>query len=117
MSKQKMSVDQLSACRKQLEQLQIPQNAAKALIILLIFVAGCSGNPLEDTSDFPSGIEAKEAPMWAKLVAEDKLPSLAERLPENPLVAKTNFDGYERPGPYGGTWHRSIHIRIWEHGR
>ena len=59
---------------------------------------------MEDTSDFPRGIEAKEAPMWAKQVAEGELPSLSERLPQNPLVAKTDFDGYERPGPYGGTW-------------
>ena len=42
----------------------------KALFILLIFIAGCSGNPLEDVSDFPRGVEAKEAPMWAKQVAE-----------------------------------------------
>ena len=78
----------------------------KLLLILLIFIVGCSGNPLEDTSNFSSGIEAKEAPMWAKQVAEGKLPPLSERLPENPLIAKTNFDGYEEPGPYGGTWHR-----------
>ena len=78
----------------------------KLPLILLIFIVGCSGNPLEDVSDLPRGIEAKEAPMWAKQVAEGKLPPLSERLPENPLVAKTDFDGYERPGPYGGTWHR-----------
>ena len=81
-------------------------SSIKLLLILLIFIVGCSGNPLEDVSDFPSGIEAKEAPMWAKRVAEGKLPPLSERLPENPLIAKTNFDGYEEPGPYGGTWHR-----------
>ena len=74
-------------------------------------------NPLEDTSDFPRGLEAKEAPMWAKLVADGKLPSLAERLPQNPLVAKTNFDGYERPGTYGGTWHRFHTHPDLAHGR
>ena len=73
-------------------------SSIKLLLILLIFIVGCSGNPLEDVSDFPSGIEAKEAPMWAKQVAEGKLPPLSERLPKNPLVAKTNFDGYEEPG-------------------
>ena len=78
----------------------------KGLFILLIFIVGCSGNPLEDTSDFPRGFEAKEAPMWAKQVAAGELPPLPERLPANPLVAKTDFDGYEGPGPYGGTWHR-----------
>ena len=98
--------------------IRIPQTAAKVLIILLIFVVGCSENPLEDTSDFPRGLEAKEAPMWAKLVAEGKLPSLAERLPQNPLVAKTNFDGYERPW-YSMVAHGTgfIHIQIWAHGR
>ena len=74
-------------------------NFIKSLLILLIFIVGCSGNPLEDVSDFPRGTEAKEAPMWAKRVAAGKLPPLSERLPENPLIAKTDFDGYERPGP------------------
>ena len=84
-------------------------NFIKLPLILLIFIVGCSGNPFEDTSNFSSGIEAKEAPMWAKQVAEGKLPPLSERLPENPLVAKTNFDGYEEPGPYGGTWQPVSH--------
>ena len=85
---------------------QIALNFIKRFLILSMLIAGCSGSQVEDTSDFPRGIEAKEAPMWAKQVAEGKLPSLSERLPENPLVAKTDFDGYEQPGPYGGTWHR-----------
>jgi len=81
-------------------------NFIKVLLILPIFIAGCSENRLEDVSDFPNGLEVKEASMWAKQVAAGTLPPLSERLPQNPLVAKTNFDGYERPGPYGGTWHR-----------
>ena len=35
----------------------------KGAFILLIFITGCSGSQLEDTSDFPRGVEAKEAPM------------------------------------------------------
>jgi len=44
--------------------------------------------------------------MLAALVAEGKLPPLEERLPERPLVAKHDYEGYEGPGVYGGTWHR-----------
>ena len=33
---------------------------------LLVLLAGCAGNPVEDTSSFPDGLEAKEAPMLAK---------------------------------------------------
>ena len=76
--------------RKKISQITI-WHLIKGLLILLIFIVGCSGNPLEDLSDFPRGIEAKEAPMWAKRVAAGKLPPLTERLPENPLVAKTEF--------------------------
>ena len=71
--------------------IQIPQNAAKVLIILLIFVAGCSGNPLEDTSDFPSGIEAKEAPMWAKQVTAGKLPSTRGTAPRKSARRQDEF--------------------------
>jgi len=44
----------------------------------------------------------KEAPALAKLVQEGKLPPVAERLPENPLVIVPP----EQAGPYGGTWVR-----------
>ena len=44
--------------------------------------------------------------MLAERVARGELPPLAERLPAKPLVAKHDFEGYEGPGPYGGTWHR-----------
>jgi len=82
------------------------------LLIFLIFIVGCSGSQIEDTSDFPRGTEAKEAPMWAKQVGAGKLPPLSERLPENPLVAKTDFDGYEGPGPYGEHGTGFTHIQI-----
>ncbi|MHC4198681.1 MAG: ABC transporter substrate-binding protein [Planctomycetota bacterium] len=55
---------------------------------------------------FPSGLDAKEAPMLAHLVARGELPPLEDRLPERPLVAKHDYEGYERAGVYGGTWHR-----------
>jgi peptide/nickel transport system substrate-binding protein len=82
--------------------------ACLLLIGLILFLEACSGGRETETdlSGYPSGLEAKEAPMLAKLVAEGKLPPLEERLPENPLVAKHDFEGYEGPGVYGGTWHR-----------
>lgn len=44
----------------------------------------------------------QEAPMLAALSAAGKLPPVAERLPENPLVIVPP----EQCGPYGGTWAR-----------
>ena len=73
----------------------------------IILVFGCLDQTVKkDLSTYSSGLESKEAPMLARMVKEGKLPPLAERIPENPLVAKTDFDGYEQPGGYGGTWHR-----------
>lgn len=46
---------------------------------------------------------AKEAPEFAALVAEGKLPPLEERLPENPLVVEA-----DTIGKYGGTWRNMI---------
>lgn len=43
-----------------------------------------------------------EAPILAELVAEDKLPPLEERVPQEPAV----LEGVEGPGKYGGTWLR-----------
>ena len=46
----------------------------------------------------------KEAPMLAELVKAGKLPPVAQRVPENPLVVET-FDGI---GQYGGVWRRGF---------
>jgi peptide/nickel transport system substrate-binding protein len=43
---------------------------------------------------------AREAPEFVKLVAEGKLPPLAERIPKNPRV----ITPYEKVGVYGGDW-------------
>ena len=51
-------------------------------------------------------LNAKEAPMLAARVAAGALPPLEQRLPENPLVASHDFDGYEGSGVYGGLWRR-----------
>ena len=47
---------------------------------------------------------AKEAPALAKLVAEGKLPPLAERLPATPLVVTP----FEKVGTYGGPLRRGL---------
>ncbi|MBC8791754.1 MAG: peptide ABC transporter [Tagaea sp. CACIAM 22H2] len=47
---------------------------------------------------------AKEAPDLAKLVAEGKLPPLAQRLPSSPLVVKP----LEKTGVYGGSLRRGL---------
>ncbi|MFQ6040865.1 MAG: ABC transporter substrate-binding protein, partial [Candidatus Poribacteria bacterium] len=78
------------------------------LFIIIISTSNCSSKPETkvNPSKYPADMTAKEAPMLAKLVAEGKLPPLEKRLPKEPLVASHDFDGYEGPGPYGGTWHR-----------
>lgn len=48
------------------------------------------------------GRDFKEAPQLTKMVKEGKLPPVAERLPENPLVIVPP----DQNGPYGGTWVR-----------
>ncbi len=47
---------------------------------------------------------AKELPELTKLVADGKLPPLAERLPANPLVLQT----VESTGRYGGSIRRGL---------
>jgi peptide/nickel transport system substrate-binding protein len=72
--------------------------------MLLPFVlCSCAKTVAEQArvSRFPAGLSAKEAPMLAEAVASGRLPPLAQRLPQDPLVVKP----YERPGLYGGTWH------------
>lgn len=76
------------------------------LIIGSIFLLSCN----ESTQDIQAGIDlhpsnAKEAPLLFKQVQEGILPALSERLPENPLVAKHDYAGYENAGVYGGVWH------------
>ena len=50
------------------------------------------------------GLEAKEAPMLAKLVKSGDLPPLKDRIPAKPLVVTPT----DRLGVYGGTWHTSL---------
>ena len=66
-----------------------------------LLVAGCKAPPSPTSLPSPrGGMDAKEAPPVTDLVAAGKLPPLAQRLPEHPLVVQP----YEAPGYYGGTW-------------
>ncbi len=46
----------------------------------------------------------KEAPDFAKMVADGKLPKLADRLPDKPMVV----DVRDKIGSYGGMWRRGL---------
>ena len=72
------------------------------LNVLLVFaLAGCSSPPSPTSlPDSNGGMQAHEAPELMALVSAGKLPPLAQRLPEKPLVVPC----YEQPGYYGGTW-------------
>lgn len=75
------------------------------LFSVAILTACFSASPRAPHAErYSNGLDAREAPMLAKLVDGGKLPPVEERLPENPLVAKHPYDGYERPGVYGGVW-------------
>ncbi len=72
----------------------------------IIWLSSCS-QPVVDMDEISDniGLEAMEAPVLAKEVAEGRLPPVNERLPEKPLVAKHEYAGFEQAGVYGGTWH------------
>ena len=59
---------------------------------------------LHAVSEWPPDRERnfQEAPQWARQVAAGRLPPVAERLPDNPLVITPP----QQMGPYGGTWRR-----------
>ncbi len=52
----------------------------------------------------PKTVTFKESPQLAELVKAGKLPAVAQRLPEKPLVMPT----LEMPGKYGGTMRRAF---------
>lgn len=64
--------------------------------------AGVAGLALLPRAAFAA--DAKEAPNLAQLVAGGKLPKLADRLPEKPMVV-TPLEGV---GSYGGMWNRGL---------
>lgn len=69
------------------------------------FLAGVAGTAaLVSAGTTAFAADGKEAPALAKLVADGKLPALADRLPASPLVVTP----FEKVGTYGGTLHRGL---------
>ncbi len=69
-------------------------------VLAALALLACTPPPGNSRPDADGGIDAVEAPMLRREVARGKLPPLAARLPEDPLVVTPA----ERPGEYGGTW-------------
>ncbi|HEY6738984.1 MAG TPA: ABC transporter substrate-binding protein, partial [Actinopolymorphaceae bacterium] len=71
-------------------------------------LTGCSFfSTAPESSERDQGVSpasSKEAPEWAKLVKDGKLPPLGKRLPKEPLVVRP----HERAGRYGGTWRSAM---------
>ncbi len=73
--------------------------------VLCLLANGCSSPPSPTSlPDANGGLVAHESPKITALVASGKLPALAARLPDKPLVVTP----YEVPGYYGGTWKMMI---------
>ena len=82
--------------------------------VLASFVGGCAAptpqvvekevvvEKVVTATPLPVPEVVHEAPMLHQLVLAGKLPPLEERIPKEPLV----IEPYDRPGEYGGTWHR-----------
>lgn len=73
------------------------------LTIVLLALALSTYAPMP-TRALAQATKYKEAPILADLVKAGKLPPVAQRLPENPLVVET----YESIGQYGGVWRRGF---------
>jgi len=88
-------------------------------LIIIASSFGCvdtKGKIEEIPGEFINTLE-KEAPILAAKVRDGKIPSLSERIPQNPLVAKHDYIGYEGPGVYGGTWrhfHNDTNLGPWK---
>ena len=68
------------------------------------FLAGVGGAVALSISGTGARAAGGEAPQLAALVKDGKLPPLAERLPQNPMVVKP----WEKVGTYGGTLRRGL---------
>jgi peptide/nickel transport system substrate-binding protein len=81
--------------------------AVSAAGLSTVSLVGCdllSTDPANKNGPGAGDAGAKEAPQLAEQVAAGKLPPLAERLPEKPLVVQP----VERAGVYGGEWRTSL---------
>ncbi len=82
-----------------------PLRFLSGLLTALLWLGGCTPPPDRSSQPDPhGGLSAKESPSLLPAVQSGKIPPLAQRLPQDPLVIKP----LERPGEYGGTWHLMI---------
>ena len=75
--------------------------ATLTIVMLALSIAAYASVP---THALAQASRYKEAPMLADLVKAGKLPPVAQRLPEDPLVVNT----FESIGQYGGVWRRGF---------
>lgn len=80
-------------------------NASEIKVSRREFLAGVGGVvALSITAGTAEAAETNEAPQLTALVKEGKLPALADRLPQNPMVVTP----WEKIGTYGGTLRRGL---------
>ena len=87
------------------EDLEIPTISLLLAAVLCLY--GWMGENIAHaqppgSSSASAGKVYHEAPELARLTAEGRLPPVASRLPDDPMVVPV----YEEIGRYGGTWHR-----------
>lgn len=73
-------------------------------LTILLLALGFGASALVPTPALAQASKYKDAPMLADLVKAGKLPPVAQRLPEDPLVVET----FESIGQYGGVWRRGF---------
>ncbi len=77
----------------------------RLMIVAIVMLAlGVGAYVPVPTRALAQGAKYKDAPMLADLVKAGKLPPVAQRLPEDPLVVET----FESIGQYGGVWRRGF---------
>ncbi len=99
------------------KKLSFVRNLLGVIMVLSILLSACQAStpaatpaPTKEATQAPTqATEApvakyKEAPILADLVKQGKLPSVDQRLPENPLVVPVA----EKIGQYGGVWRRGF---------
>src|SRR5262249_24973606 len=70
----------------------------------LIGLAAGAGVLAAGSQALAQGGKYKESPLLAELVKTGKLPSVDQRLPQNPLVVPV----VDKVGDYGGVWRRAF---------
>ncbi|MCG5217928.1 ABC transporter substrate-binding protein [Streptosporangium soli] len=77
---------------------------AGAGLLAAVSLTSCGFFETAPETERTAGAKGKEAPSLKKLADDGKLPAVAARLPDKPLVVTP----LERSGVYGGTWHSAM---------